>query len=263
MTVSSENTQRHSRKAGDGTVICKSCGADYAADIPNCPYCGTMNLPAAEEEYMGKLEAIHGNLESLGKLAGQRSRAHMKKAYRRLLIIAVIFVLAVTAGYVVHVKWAREQAEKEKEEYLWQREYFTQLDACYDTGDYDALRVLYQEASREGHDVWQYKRRAFCEYLVTLNYAEVSLQLAEQGDGDLETLFVNEMELYTLERQPDLSEEELNLLEERRAPLLEDFRARFPMTDEEFEGLRRILNKNGFMPYKEAREFLREKGMIE
>ena len=259
--MSSENS-RLSRKTG-GTVTCKSCGADYAADIPNCPYCGTMNLPAAEEEYMSGLESIRGDLEDLGRLARLKSRARMKKAFKRLLIIAVIFALAFTAGYAVYIKRARDQAEREKEEYLWQREYFTRLDACYDAGDFDTLCTLYQEASLEGHDVWQYKHRAFCEYLVTLNDAELSLRLLENGDGDLEILFVDEMELYTLERQPDLSKEERILLEERRAPLVEDFRARFPMTDEEFDGLRKILNKNGFMPYKEAREFLREKGMIE
>ena len=260
--MSSENFLRRSRKARGGTIICKSCGADYAADLPNCPYCGTMNLPAAEDEYMGRLESIRGDLEGLGDLAGRKGRARMKKAYRRLLIAAVIVALVLAAGYGVHMKRAREEAAREKEEYLWQREYFPRLDACYDAGDYDTLRELYREASEERHDVWQYRHRAFCEYLITLNDAERSLQAVERGEGDLEFLFVNEMELWTLERRIDLSEEERALLEELRAPLLEDFRARFPMTEEEFAELRRILDREGFMPYKEAEKFLREKGMI-
>ena len=53
--MSSENSRRRFRRARGGTVICKSCGADYAADLPNCPYCGTMNLPAAEDAYMDSL----------------------------------------------------------------------------------------------------------------------------------------------------------------------------------------------------------------
>lgn len=261
--MSAENTRRHTGKARGGTVICKGCGADYAADIPNCPYCGTMNLPAAEDEYMGRLESIRGDLENLGVLAGRKSRARMKKAYRRLLIITVIFLLAVSAGYGIHMKRARAEAERGKEEYLWQREYFPRLDACYDAGDYDALRDLYQQGYDEGHDVWQYRRRAFCEYLVTLNRTELARRDAEQGDGDLLYLFVNEMELYTLERENDLSREERGLLEELRAPLLEDFAARFPVSAEEFAELRRIVDREGFMPYKEAEKFLKEKGMIE
>ncbi len=261
--MSAENTETRPGEAKGRTVVCRSCGAEYAADIPNCPYCGTMNLPAAENDYMSRLESIRGDMGSLGKLAGQKSRARMKKTYRRLLIIAVIFALALAAGYAVHTKRAREEARREKEEYLWQREYFPRLDACYDAGDYDTLRALYQEASNEGHQVWQYRRRAFCDYLNTLNNAEVSKQMMEQGVGDLEALFVSEIELYTLERQYDLSKEERALLEELRAPLLEDFAARFPMSEEESAAMRRILEREGFMPYREAREFLREKGMIE
>ena len=60
-----------------------------------------------------------------------------------------------------------------------------------------------------------------------------------------------------------LSREERGLLEELRAPLLEDFAARFPVSAEEFAELRRIVDREGFMPYKEAEKFLKEKGMIE
>ena len=260
--VSSENTGKRAGKARGGTVICRSCGADYAADVPNCPYCGTMNLPAAEDAYMGRLDSLRGNLENLGDLPGQKGRARMKTAYRRFLIIAVIAALVLAAGFAAHQARAREEAAREKAEYLWQREFFPRLDACYDAGDYDALRTLYEEAGDEGHAVWQYRRRAFCEYLVTLDYAERARRDAEQGCGDTVYLFVKELELYTLERVYDLGREERGLLEELRAPLLEDFAARFPMTEEELAGLRRILDRDGFMPYAEAEKFLKEKGMI-
>ena len=260
--VSSEDTGKRAGKARGGTVVCRSCGADYAADVPNCPYCGTMNLPAAEDAYMGRLESMRGDLEDLGGLAGRQGRARVKAAYRRFLIAAVIAALLLAAGFALRQVKARREAEKERAEYLWQREFFPRLDACYDAGDYDALRTLYEEAGDEGHAVWQYRRRAFCEYLVTLNDTERARRDAEQGYGDLVYLFVKETELYTLERAYDLTAEERGLLEELRAPLLEDFAARFPMSEEELAGLRRILDRDGFMPYAEAEKFLREKGMI-
>ena len=33
---------------GRKTVSCRTCGAEFDATMPNCPYCGTMYLPAAE-----------------------------------------------------------------------------------------------------------------------------------------------------------------------------------------------------------------------
>ena len=40
------------------TIICPSCGAHFAATEPRCPYCGTMYVPAAEREYMEKLDTV-------------------------------------------------------------------------------------------------------------------------------------------------------------------------------------------------------------
>ncbi|MBO4915422.1 MAG: hypothetical protein J5449_09475 [Oscillospiraceae bacterium] len=260
--MNERNGIEHFDESTEKTVICKSCGADYAANIPNCPYCGTMNLPVAEDEYMDKLESVRSDLENLGDLAARKGKAHMKALYRRLLIIAAVLALAIAVGFGVHLSRERAEAKTDKAEYLWQREFFPQLDACYDAGDYDALRALYEEGSADGHYVWQYKRRAFCEYLVSLNCAEASLREVERGSGDLAVLFTDEFELYRLERENSLSAEERELLEEMRAPLLNDFAARFPMTDEEFAEFRRMLDRDGFVPFAEAERFLKEKGMI-
>ena len=77
-------TEKTKRK----TVICRSCSAEYDASIPNCPYCGTMNLPAAETAYMNKLEGIRGNLEALQSLGKTETRAHMGRLSKKVLIAA-------------------------------------------------------------------------------------------------------------------------------------------------------------------------------
>ena len=136
-------------------VLCRSCGAEYPADIANCPYCGTMNLPAAETEYLGRLEGIRGDLEQLESLTGRKTKTHLRKLHRNLLIGAAILALIIAAAAVARTN--RERTEAEKSEYLWQREAFQKMDEAYAAGDYDALVAMYAEASAAGHRVYSYK----------------------------------------------------------------------------------------------------------
>ena len=97
-------------------IICRSCGADYSAALPNCPYCDTMNLPAAEDAYMNKLEHMRGNLEGLGGLAGQQTRTGLRSMHKKILLAAVFLFVAVAVFYGVHLYQARAEAQREKEE---------------------------------------------------------------------------------------------------------------------------------------------------
>ena len=126
-------------KTSHRTVLCRSCGAEYPADSASCPYCGTMNLPAAETEYLDRLEGIRDNLEELGSLTDRKAKSHLRKLQRNLLIGAVILALLITTAVIVRTNSEKAEAEKEKNEYLWQREAFQRLDEAYEAGDYDLL----------------------------------------------------------------------------------------------------------------------------
>lgn len=241
-------------------IICRSCGADYAADLANCPYCGTMNLPAAEAEYMGKLEHMRYDLEDLGGLARRETRRGFRSMHKRLLLGAVLLVLVTGLLYGVHAYRDRAESQRAKEEYLWQREAFVQMDAYYMAGDYESLLAFYLEAQDAGHQVWQYKHSAFCDYLEDIRSAQTALRECEDGYDDPEWLFREEVSLYRLEYLRNLSDEERGTLLELRAPLLEDFEERFQLTEEELAPFRRMLAKDGYVPFSECERFLKERG---
>lgn len=68
---------------------CESCGAEFDAALVRCPYCGTAYEPAAEEEYMDKLEDVREDLSKHTKDADNAT----KKAFKKILIAAVIVIV--------------------------------------------------------------------------------------------------------------------------------------------------------------------------
>lgn len=260
-----EREQVPTEETSKQTVLCRSCGAEYPADIANCPYCGTMNLPAAESDYLDRLEGIRDNLEQLGSLTERKTRTHMRKLHRNLLIAAVILVLIISAAAVFQTKREKAEAAKEKEEYLWQREAFARLDEAYAAGDYDALAAMYAEASDAGHRMYSYRHAGFCEALLEIAAAFEALEEYEAADSTewLPWLFRDEISLYSFESRRNLSAEELEVLRARRAPLLEDFENRFPISEEEKQMFVQRLKKDEYIPIADCEKFLKEKGMME
>ena len=245
------------------TLVCRTCGAEYPVESPNCPYCGTMNLPAAESAYMNRLENIRDDLDGLDGLAGQEGKRHLRSLRRKLLIFAAVLAVILAAALGVHLHDEREEARKEKEEYLWQRDAFAKMDGYLEAGDYASLVRYYSEAYDEGHRVYQYKHGVFCDYLMQIEYARKALSDYEKWGGAPDYLFAEELSLYSLENLQGISEEERQILEEMRAPLLEDLDQRFQLSEEELQMFRDMLKKDGYLSYSECERFLKEKGMME
>ena len=74
-------------------VRCESCGGGFDASLVRCPYCGTAYEPAAEEEYMGKLEDVRDELSGHTKDADNAVWKTFKKILRIAVIISVIYVI--------------------------------------------------------------------------------------------------------------------------------------------------------------------------
>ena len=251
------------RNPATDSIICRSCGADYSPELSHCPYCGSMNLPAAESAYMEKLEAVRQDLEALGGESGRMARQSMKILRRKIFVGILILAVVLTGIFAVHQRKARSEAEAGREEYLWQRENFPRMDGYYSSGEYDALAAFYSDAAETGHRVYNYEHRAFCEYLLDLKVAELSLQEQEQSGDVLLWLFRDELTLYRLEGITELNADERERLTELRAPLLEDFETRFPLSEEELERFRNQLERDGYLPAQDCETFLQEKGWLE
>ena len=245
------------------TVSCRTCGAEFDATMPNCPYCGTMYLPAAETAYMNKLEGIRGDLAGLGALRKKETRAHAGRLSKKLLTAAAILLLAVAAVLVVRLIQERKEAALEQAEYLWQREGFARMDEFYDAEAYEDLVAFYDQAADEGHQVWQYRHWNFCEFYDLILTAQNSLQAWKAEGGSRLYLFYDEIKLYRLEYMNDLSPEERTMLDELRQPLLADFNERFPLTEAELDEFRRVLARDGFVPIKTCEQFFTERGWEE
>ena len=240
---------------------CKNCGADFDSSLPNCPYCGRMNLPAAEREYMAKLENIRGDLEDLSSLAGKKVKAHSQKLGRKLLIAAAAVILIASVILIIRSVRDREDAVKSKEEYIWQRDAFAQMDDLYAEGDWESLAETYRSAMNAGHSVWQYKHGRFCDFLLQIERVRMSL-LEYDGEYDSDAfLFSDEIELYELDYLTNISDEERALLEDMRAPLIKDFEQRFGLSDEELAYFMDFLRKDGFVPFAECERFIKGRSM--
>ena len=81
-------------------VRCVSCGAEFDAHEPKCPYCGTMYEPGAEEHYMNRLSDIREDMEDLSSLALSETGSELKQAAKKTLktLIIIVAVIAVLLG---------------------------------------------------------------------------------------------------------------------------------------------------------------------
>ena len=85
-------------KMSGKTIKCESCGGEFDASLVRCPYCGTAYEPAAEEEYMDKLEDVRDDLSDHTKDADNAVGKTFKKILLIAIIVTVIFaVLCIIA----------------------------------------------------------------------------------------------------------------------------------------------------------------------
>ena len=243
-----------------GTVHCRSCGAVFSSELPECPYCGTMNLHAAEKTYMDRLEHVRSGLEDLGSDPGRNVKTHLRSLRKRLIIEAAILIIAVLAGFTVHSVRERRDAEKERAEAVWQVDYFRQMDAAYAAGDYALLDELYCSAM-EDHNIWMYKHWHFCDCYRSIRQAEDALQAYEDGQCmEADLLYFDLRTLELEDKEEYVTPEEYALLLSLRAPVLDDLTQRFGMTEEDLAAFRSAMRTDGYLKFELCDNYLKERG---
>ena len=243
------------------TVICRSCGAAFSADIPNCPYCGTMYLPAAEATDMNKLEGVRTDLTALGEKPKEELKKNLRRLSGRLLIFGAILLAVIVTGFVLHGVKERKEAARDKAELRWQIEYFPLLDEAYAAGDWEKLGQMYDEAWEDNHPIYNYPHDTFCTFCSRMLYVKNCLQDYDNGTESASWTLTEGACLFGLERlRPMLPSGEYETLKELRAPLLEEMAQRFRLTAGDLETLWAEVEENGFAAYETCEAILKEKG---
>ena len=253
--------QKPDKPSPPKTVRCRSCGAEYSAAEPNCPYCGTMNLPAAEKAYMNRLEDVRSGLEELGSQPAKKIRSNFLTLHKRVLLTAVVLLLVVFSVFVRNESRDRREEQQDRDDAVWQLEYYKKMDAAYDAGDYALLDELYSKAQDEGRKVWTYRHWRFCDFHLLITRAEQTLQEAKAGLADDAWLLYTGVYLLELENSKSwIPPDEYSLLETLRAPALNAVIEHFSLTEEEMEAFRRILRSESYISFNDCEAFLKERG---
>lgn len=252
-------------------VICGSCGAEFDKNIVKCPYCGSTNIKGAEREYMEKLEDVREGMGELESVPLEELQDTVKRQGRFLkkVIISILAVAATAVLIVVVVN--RSDKNDYKAEYLWQQEYFPQLSALYDSGEYDAmLELAHQALAGTQFTLWDWEHYDFYEaYSIAVDFDELHRQRAAGTiyDYNYSTLFFCEWSLvcfeeFAQEREAQLqiiyTEQEWSVLEPYIEIAREDLAANWGMSEEEYQEYLQLAADNYWkVPYDRCEEYVK------
>ena len=150
-------------------IICTSCGAEVEENLPKCPFCDTLLVQGAEQEYMDNLHRVRRDMESLKQVPRETVKSELKSQGRRIRRILMITgtVALLLAGLFA---WENHKYDRDnKADYIWGQQNFPAMSELYENGEYETLQQLYYEALLDDKPVWNW------EY-----YAEFSEWLEEQ-----------------------------------------------------------------------------------
>lgn len=253
-------------------IICGSCGAEFDEDLAKCPYCGSVNIKGAEREYMGKLEDVRKGMGELENTPVKELQDTVKKQ-GNFLRKAIVALLAITAAAAIIV-FVGNRGEKRdyREEYLWQQEYFPQLSALYENGEYDAMLKLAEEAlSGNPYSLSAWEHYSFYEAYFSANEFEELLR--DQADEKLYEfgyvmLFYNEWQLVCLKEfagerakltQSDYTEEEWEVLAPYIERAREELTQSFRISEKEYQDFLQLAADNYFrVPYDRCEEYIEQ-----
>ena len=157
-------------------MYCSNCGAEINDNVSYCPYCGVMNVRAAENEYMEKLEDIREDTEQLTDVSEHQARAGIRHAGRKTFIVLLI-VAFVAAGFFMlgsflERQLRHESANRVQKELEFKDKYFTKLDEYYAAGD-DAATADYLSgiSAEDGSSILdRWKHYTYMQYYEDYRY---------------------------------------------------------------------------------------------
>lgn len=246
-------------------IICPSCGAEFEPNKVKCPFCGTIYLKAAEAEYMDKLEDVKEDLEDLKDNAQEETKGQFKKIWKWLGILLIIFATIGVTVLVNDEMRRKKYARDDKQEYLWRSENYPIMNELYEKGEYEQLLSIYDKATKEGHNLYNFPHNDFCVCIRDIIKTGETLDRYGNKEAALDEVLYRELYLFRLDNYRNINrtvtEEEYNILDEMRKPYLDDFYTRFDMPEEEFEKFMSQLRNGQYISYSECAEYIGKNGL--
>lgn len=155
-------------------ITCSSCGAQVDAKLPRCPFCDTLLVEGAEEEYMDKLHDVRKSMEDLNQVPKGAVVNEVKKQgkrIRRIMMITAVIVILLVLLFL----WQERQYERDnKADYIWGQQNFPVMSQMYEEGRLEELEEFYYDALMEDKPVWNWEY--FEEYSDVLEEAYENLE---------------------------------------------------------------------------------------
>ncbi len=149
-------------------TICEKCGAEFDDMLPECPYCGFISYPGAEEKYLGDLEELHDDLKDVVQIPKEEYKKELSKTTKKILLgagiaLTVIALVGLIYGATQLIRaWYFRSSYNIKDEIIWEQKNFPIIDEMYANGQYDEI-LAFEEHAGEGthHSLQNWEHVAF------------------------------------------------------------------------------------------------------
>lgn len=243
-----------------GMIECQSCGAQFDIMEKVCPYCGSTNLIGAKADYRRKLDDMLVGLDDMKDEAFEETGHELKRSGSKLLRILCLVIVIVAILLVISRIVDSRYEKKLIDDYSWKQEYFPKMDELYDSGEYEELLNLFEQAALGDHPVYAYEHAPFCSVLRRIRFVDGMLS-SETGSGfqkeELSLLLSYELEIAGSPYRNGLTKSDLEYISEHGRFALEDLEKRFHLSPDAPEGFTEYMQTHdGMADYDACEEFV-------
>ena len=253
-------------------MYCGNCGGEITEKDAYCPYCGVMNVRAAETEYMEKLEDIRENTEKLGDEGGRHTKKEVRRVGRLAVIIFAIVAVLVLGLFVF--SWAMDHffygnGRDARDEAAFKEKYFPKLEELYASGDMDATcDYLNEIGGEDGAEVLQmWPHYKYISYY--MDYKIVHAIPGTELDNDFWNLKYDEVLYAGIELiyqagyfgQKNMSAEETEKVKKYASEAEDIFSEYFSLDKSELDEIyRNCTDEDGYVYYTKIQEWAKKTG---
>ena len=253
-------------------MYCGNCGGEITDKDAYCPYCGVMNVRAAETEYMEKLEDIRENTEKLGDEGGRHTKKEVRRVGRLAVIIFAIVAVLVLGLFVF--SWAMDHffygnGRDARDEAAFKEKYFPKLEELYASGDMDATcDYLNEIGGEDGAEVLQmWPHYKYISYY--MDYKIVHAIPGTELDNDFWNLKYDEVLYAGIELiyqagyfgQKNMSAEETEKVKKYASEAEDIFSEYFSLDKSELDEIyRNCTDEEGYVYYMKIQEWAKKTG---